>query len=219
MYRLMTLFFCCTIISMGCRKNSDRNFAARLFETKLKQASQNANRLMETKRAKLGRVGEAMTSSEEVAHFMTEEEANQIVQPLIEPGAQFLQSYYEINIYEYLPLGSPKVAQIGALAMRLKQLEDEGKSIDTSVASYWFVPPVEMVSQANGEILTNATNPSIFDCAMDALGIPAGLLMGAAKNYTRAALIKAAKKLATRTLGWIGVGIAIYEFGDCMNWW
>jgi len=43
--------------------------------------------------------------------------------------------------------------------------------------------------------------------------------VGSAKSLTRAALIKAAKKLATRTLGWVGVGIAVYEFGDCMNWW
>ncbi|HYJ37523.1 MAG TPA: hypothetical protein VEV87_02860, partial [Chitinophagaceae bacterium] len=122
-------------------------------------------------------------------------------------------------IYEHLPAGSPKIAQIGALAMRLKQLEDQGQSIDTSQVNLWFLPPIEMVSQANGEILTNAQNPSIFDCAMDALGIPAGLLIGSAKELSRTALIKAAKKLATRTLGWIGVGIAIYEFGDCMNWW
>jgi len=218
MYRLITLFICCTLMIMGCRKNSDGKFAAKLFETKLKQACQEANRLMEIKRAKSGRVGEAMTTEDYVG-FMNEIEADQIVQPLIEPSAQFLQSYYEINIYEYLPVGSPKIAQIGALAMRLQQLEDQGQSIDTSAAAYWFVPPVEMVSQANGEMLTNAANPSIFDCALDALGIPAGILLGAAKSYTRAALIKAARKLATRTLGWIGVGIAIYEFGDCMNWW
>ena len=218
MYRLITLFFCCTVISMGCRKNQDGNFTARLFEAKLKEASKNANRLMESKRARLGKVGEAMTTSE-VASFMTEEEATQLAQPLIEPSVAFLQGYYDINIYEYLPVGSPKIAQIGALAMRLKQLEDQGQTIDTSQSNFWFVPPIEIVSQANGEILSNAQNPSIFDCAMDALGIPAGLLVGSLKEYTRAAIIKAAKKLATRTLGWIGVGIAIYEFGDCMNWW
>jgi hypothetical protein len=203
---------------MGCRKNTDGNLSAKLFEAKLRQACQQADRLLEQKRAKMGRVGEAMTTPE-VAGFMTEAEANQIVQPLIDPSVQFLQSYYEINIYEYLPAGSPKIAQIGAFAMRLKQLEDQGKSIDTSSYNYWFVPPVEMVSQANGEILTNAQNPSVFDCAMDALGIPAGLLIGSAKDLSKAALIKAARKLATRFIGWIGVGIAIYEFGDCMNWW
>jgi hypothetical protein len=203
---------------MGCRKNTDGNLSAKLFEAKLRQACQQADRLLEQKRAKMGRVGEDMTTPE-VAGFMTEAEANQIVQPLIDPSVQFLQSYYEINIYEYLPAGSPKIAQIGAFAMRLKQLEDQGKSIDTSSYNYWFVPPVEMVSQANGEILTNAQNPSVFDCAMDALGIPAGLLIGSAKDLSKAALIKAARKLATRFIGWIGVGIAIYEFGDCMNWW
>lgn len=60
---------------------------------------------------------------------------------------------------------------------------------------------------------------SIFDCAMDALGIPAGLILGTAEGTSTAALIKAARKLASRTLGWIGAGIAVYEFGDCMEWW
>lgn len=65
---------------------------------------------------------------------------------------------------------------------------------------------------------TNAKQ-SIFDCAMDALGIPAGLILGTANGTSTAALLKAARKLASRTLGWIGAGIAVYEFGDCMEWW
>ncbi|NCP53328.1 MAG: hypothetical protein GW817_13880 [Flavobacteriales bacterium] len=65
----------------------------------------------------------------------------------------------------------------------------------------------------------NNTANSVVDCAMDALGIPAGLIVGSAKNLGRKALLKAARKLATRMLGWVGAGIAVYEFGDCMEWW
>ncbi len=218
MYRLITLFFCIAVLSMGCRKNSEGKLSANVLEAKLKQASQSANRLMENKRVKLGRVGEVMTTFENTG-FMTEAEATQIVQPLIDPSASFLQSYYEINIYAYFPAGDPRIAQIGAMATRLKQLEDQGQSIDTSQGNTWFLPPAEIVSQANGELLTNAANPSVFDCAMEALGIPAGLIMGSAKSFSRAALIKAAKKLLFRTVGWIGAAVMIYDFGDCMEWW
>ena len=173
---------------------------------------------MEDKRAKSGKAGEVMTAGE-TASFMNENDAIQIVQPMIEPSAEFLQSNYDINIYEYFPAGSPKIAQIGALALRLNQFEQMGQTIDTTNAEQWFMPPLEMISQANGEILNNATRPSIVDCALDALGIPAALIVGSAKNLTRVALLKAAKKLVARTIGWIGAAIAIYDFGDCMEWW
>ena len=219
MYRLITLFFCLSVCSMGCKKDNDGKLSADVLESKLKQACKKANLIMDGKRPKSGRIGEAMVTSETLS-FMTETEATQIVQPLISPSASFLQSYYEINIYEYFPAGDPRIAQIGAMATRLKQLEDQGQSIDTSQGNSWFVPPIEIVSQANGELLTNATAPpSIIDCALDALGIPAGLLIGSAKSLSKAALIKAAKKLATRLVGWIGAAIAIYDFGDCMEWW
>lgn len=218
MYRLITLIFCIAVFSMGCRKNSDGKLSANVLEAKLKQASQSANRLMQNKHVRLGRGVEAMTTFENTG-FMTEEEATQIVQPLINPSASFLQSYYEINIYEYFPAGDPRIAQIGAMATRLKQLEDQGQSIDTSQGNAWFLPPVEVISQANGELLTNATQPSVLDCAMEALGIPVALIMGSAKSFSRAALIKAAKKLLFRTVGWIGAAVMIYDFGDCMEWW
>ena len=59
---------------------------------------------------------------------------------------------------------------------------------------------------------------SIVDCAMEALGVPSELILGGAKNLTTKAILKAAKKLATRTVGWLGAAVAVYEFGDCMNY-
>ena len=216
MNRLITLLFFFAVLSSGCKKGNEP-MTAKLYESKLKEASQKANRLMQQKHVKSGKIGEAMTT-EQTASFMTESEAVQIIQPLIEPSAAFLQSNYDINIYNYLPPGSPKIAQIGALAMRLNQLEMQGKSIDTSAFENWFVPQVELVSQANGEILSYA-QPTIVDCALDALGIPAALIVGSAKNLTRAALLKAASKLVSRTIGWISAAIAVYDFGSCMEWW
>jgi hypothetical protein len=216
MYRLIALLFFFAALSSGCKKGNEP-MTAKLYESKLKEASQKAYRLIQEKHVKSGKIGEAMTA-EETASFMTESEAVQIIQPLIEPSAAFLQSNYDINIYNYLPAGSPKIAQIGALAMRLHQLEMQGKSIDTSASEYWFVPQVELVSQAHGEILSYA-QPTLADCALDALGIPASLLVGSAQNITRAALLKAATRLALRLIGWIGAAIAVYDFGSCMDWW
>lgn len=87
-------------------------------------------------------------------------------------------------------------------------------------------------SDANSIILSimvlDATNEStqsrsqLVNCALQALGIPAGMIMGSieggAAAVTGKAILKAAKKIATRTLGWIGAGIAIVEFASCMDY-
>ena len=182
-------------------------------------AAKKANHFMLEKQARKEKNAEMMITAETVA-ILTEPEAIQIVQPLIQPSASFLQDYYDINIYQYFPVGSPEIARLGALGLRFKQLEDQGKAVDTSQMNSWFNDYAVQPNSENIEILSNmAPDPSIFDCAMDALGIPAALIVGSAKSISRAALIKAATKLASRTLGWISLGIAIYEFGDCMNWW
>jgi hypothetical protein len=213
-----TFFFLLFAISLlGCRKSTDNKVTAAVFESKFKQASRNIHLLMENKRALQGSQKDAL-SIVQSASLVTDDEASGYVQPLLEPSADFLKSYYDINIYEFFPAGSPNIAKLGAIALRFKQIEEQGKVVDTSQIDGWFDTPV-LVSQANGELLTNMAQVGVADCALDALGIPAGLLVGSAKSLSRAALLKAAKKLLSRTVGWIGVAIAIYEFGDCMDWW
>jgi hypothetical protein len=203
---------------MGCRKDSDSNITASLFEAKMKKTSTNIHQLLEEKRIRYGKDREVMTTADQES-FMNESEATQMVQPLIDPSASFLQSYYNINIYEYFPAGSPNIARLGAIALRFKQMEEQGLAVDTNQVDSWFPSAPELVSQANGELLTNVAEASVVECALEALGIPAALIVGSAKSLSRAALLKAARKLLTRTVGWIGVAIMIYDFGDCMNWW
>jgi hypothetical protein len=217
MWRFTFFFFLFAISIVGCRKNSDTKITAAVFESKFKQASRNIHLLLENKRAHQGSQKDLLSVVQNES-LMTETEATGYVQPLLEPSADFLKSYYDINIHEFFPPGSPNIAKLGAIALRFKQIEEQGKMVDTSQIDGWFDTPI-LVSQANGEVLTNIAQASVVDCALDALGIPAGLLVGSAKSLSRAALLKAARKLLTRTVGWIGVGIAIYEFGDCMNWW
>jgi hypothetical protein len=160
---------------------------------------------------------------------LTDAEALSVVQPLIEPSASYLSSEYNINVYADLAPGDPGIAQLGALALKLTQLEMQNKSLNPVDVDNWNVggtpiQPIEAMSigsNPGGPELMGfaASEPSILDCALDALGIPAGMIVGAAKDTSRKALLKAAKKLATRTLGIIGAAIAIYEFGDCMDWW
>ncbi|MBK7098677.1 MAG: hypothetical protein IPH58_10395 [Sphingobacteriales bacterium] len=43
-----------------------------------------------------------------------------------------------------------------------------------------------------------------------------GLILGSAKDLSIKAILKAASKLAKRTLGWIGAAYAIYDLSTCL---
>jgi hypothetical protein len=121
----------------------------------------------------------------------------------------------EMIIEEFGSLTNPEIIPTALAVTRIT---------DETEAGYWVIDVETGFCYSTG----NYYNPngqrgpgdSIVDCAMEALGVPASLIVGAAEgSLTREALLKAARKLAKRTLGWIGVAIAVYEFGDCMGWW
>ena len=65
-----------------------------------------------------------------------------------------------------------------------------------------------------------------YDCALRSLGIEAliklfdsGISSAAKSTIKKKALRKMVVKVASRTLGVIGAAIAVYEFGDCMDWY
>lgn len=61
----------------------------------------------------------------------------------------------------------------------------------------------------------------VVHCALEAIGINAigELINNGIKNMPKSAVKKVLKKVATRYLGYVGAAIAVYEFGDCMDWW
>jgi len=65
------------------------------------------------------------------------------------------------------------------------------------------------------------TKSQVFDCALMAVGITAigDLISSGINGMSKSAVKKVLKKVAVRYTGWVGAGIALYEFGDCMFWW
>lgn len=114
-------------------------------------------------------------------------------------------------------LDNPNIILTALAAIRIEEQSQLGYHVVDFETGYNYSTD-SYVSLNDMNITANRAN-SVVDCAMDALGIPAGLIVGSAKNTGRKALLKAARKLATRMLGWVGAGIAVYEFGDCMEWW
>ncbi|MEP1487852.1 MAG: hypothetical protein ABJK28_05455 [Algibacter sp.] len=64
---------------------------------------------------------------------------------------------------------------------------------------------------------------STYDCVLRSVGIDAviELINGRALGgkLAKDLLKKAIRKVAMRTLGWVGAAIAVFEFGRCMDWW
>lgn len=69
--------------------------------------------------------------------------------------------------------------------------------------------------------LNASSDKDLYDCALRSIGIDAviELAKGGFKKASKALIKKAIKKVIVRSLGYIGVAWAVYEFGDCMEWY
>ncbi len=146
----------------------------------------------------------SLTFSDEI-----EVKAKKELTPIIENGLNVLYSYglTDKDILEnFESLEDPKIALLALAIVSVESTEETHACLNSFLVNNSFA-----AQQGQG-------SPSIGSCAMDALGIPASLLMGTAKGTSAKAIMKAAGKLAGRTIGYIGLAIAIYDFADCMNY-
>lgn len=136
------------------------------------------------------------------------EDAEAIIQPLMEESRQLIESY-DINILaEFGSYDNPDIVS-GALSIyRLEMLVASGATLE----------------QINAELdaqNTYTSNGDLFDCALQAAGVTILIELGngGARYLSKQLAVKAIKKVAARVLGPIGAAWAAYEFGECMGWW
>lgn len=121
-------------------------------------------------------------------------------------------------ISEFGSLDHPSIILAGMGILRIETAANEGiELVDTDGVS---LLTGEMYNSS--KTLNIATQKSeVFDCAMQALGITAlgELISNGVNGMSGGAARKFLKRVLVRYMGWVGAGIAVYEFGDCMNWW
>jgi hypothetical protein len=142
------------------------------------------------------------------APTFSEEEAEEIIDPLMEESRQLIQSY-GINIMEEFGSNDNPSIVSGALSIyRLEMLVASGASL-------------EQINRELDAQNSYTTNSDLFDCALEAAGITILIELGnrGATYLSKQLAIKAIKKVAARVLGPIGAAWAAYEFGECMGWW
>ena len=129
------------------------------------------------------------------------------VMPIV-TGAKDLLLVYGISEIDLINVfgdsNSPKIALLGLLTLKIEMTLHENQS-SVSMNSFFF------------NSLYAQSTLQVIDCALSALGLPAGLVLGSAKNLGRKAILKAAAKLAGRLVGWVGMAIAAYQFVRCLN--
>ncbi len=138
-----------------------------------------------------------------------EAEARQTMTPLVE-GTKELLKLYGITesdfSEEFTNTNDPRIALIGIAILADKK--DKNKQ---TVMNF-----TNMFGQT-------AYAQNWYDCALRSAGIDAIIEIFNKKaigsKIAKKMLKKAIKKVATRTLGWIGAAIAVYEFGYCMGWY
>ena len=154
-----------------------------------------------------------------VLESMDEYELKPILEPIIFSGVELLRSYgltdQEI-INEFGSLTSPDISRAALAISQFESLANDGYTIE-GFDHTDFVFSSLFVSQAFAS--------DVYDCALQAAGVKvlvelaeAGLGEGV-KKLGKKGVQKLVRKVASRTLGWVGAGVAAYEFGDCMGWW
>ncbi len=125
-----------------------------------------------------------------------------IIEPLIEASKELFSIYgvNENDFKEEFNSNDPRIAILGFALLTAKR---KNNSLAMNLSELF---------------ITNLHAQDTFDCAIRAVGIDAVIELFNGK-VTKAIAKKAIKKIASRTLGWIGAAWAAYEFGDCMGWY
>ncbi len=177
--------------------------------------------LVRTATPEIRRLGEeypymldAKMGEENQKDMILERETRRILSPLVH-GTKDLLSLYGVDEYylrkEFGNADDPRIALVGLMIL-VAERQDRGE------VAVNFARAFGTLSFAQDETTLSEANKDWVDCLIIAVGIDAAVefLKG---NVTETIAKKAIRKIATRTLGWVGAAIAVYEFGSCMGWY
>jgi len=205
-FLLINIFLILGVLFTSCNKNETLPREDISFEEMVNIYTQAANNIKEI----IGS-NESGIQLAAVSHILSEQQAIEIIEPLTISTASYLKSKYDIDVYDYFYPGDPEISQIGAFTLRVEAAAAEGLIIDEDLFNIWLNEAIQTSSAI--------TRSQWIDCALDALGIPAGMVMGyVAGDATKTTILKAIGKLATKTLGIIGAALALISFTSCMGW-
>jgi hypothetical protein len=129
-----------------------------------------------------------------------EEEMKEILLPLVECGNKLIDDIRK----EY---------ELDNSLLTLEEINSINLMTDEQIASFAFVLSASQISNISN------TKVDYVACIGAALGLDVihGLLTNTAQLATVQGATRLLKVLAKRYIGWIGVGVAVYSFLDCID--
>ncbi|MCF8320679.1 MAG: hypothetical protein K9I35_05675 [Flavobacterium sp.] len=109
-------------------------------------------------------------------------------------------------------LGALAVSGVELQASRGIELIDPVDNTSLFSGSPWIAPASKSTSTIQNDV---------FDCLLIAVGVTAiqQFIQNGISGMSKSAIRKLLKKVSAKYLGAIGAAVAVYEFGDCMEWW
>lgn len=180
------------------------------FESQVRSATPEIRRLGEEFPYML----DAKTQDETQKDMILEMETRRVLSPLVHETRQLLRLYQVDERYLRKEFGSPDDPRIALVGLMILVAERQEKS----EVALNFARAFGTLGYAQDETTLSEASKDWVDCLIVAVGIDAAVefLKG---NVTETIAKKAIRKIASRTLGWVGAAIAVYEFGSCMGWY
>jgi len=212
MFAILTiklLLFGAVFLNQACQKddiknlwsNSNKEATLRNFGHVLKQASLKSQTSIENE-------GDLLLSNSKSTSNVSskiERSMKKELFPLVKISKELFKVYdiQESDISEeFEDLDDPRIALVG-LMIYAAETKNNG-------LSFGFInllaSPIYAINKQ-------------WECVMEALGLPGGMIAGGMKKMTVKAMLKSVAKLAGRALGWVGLAWAVADYTSCMGYW
>ena len=208
-FTIKLLFFGIMLLNQSCQNDDNNNLlldsekevALKRFEKVIIETKPKIQNIIEKKRFLLANKSTNLRE----AQAKTEEETKLELISLVTNSKELFKLYDvdESDISEeFDDTDDPRIALVGLMIFAA---ETKNKEVALNFASLLATPTYAMNKQ--------------WDCIMEAIGIPVGMIAGGMKKMTVKAMLKAAGRMAGRALGWVGLAWAVADYTSCMGYW
>lgn len=166
--------------------------------------------------------GQTRTAEE----LISEEEAKVLLAPFVEDGkyirSQLLESIgnkaIEVSHGESLQLSEMTEEQLAGLSFAVSNLNNPNVMLDL----FNEIEIYNIGTLDNGKMTTSYTKAELWDCLTFTLGFSTvgslySYFTGTAGLMTARTAWELATAFGSRTFGWVGLVIAVYEYTDCLR--
>lgn len=207
-FTIKLLFFGIMFINQSCQNDDNNNL---FLDSEKEVALKNFERVLIEKTPKIQNIVEKQrlllankTTNFKKVQAKTEEEIKQELIELVTNSKELFKLYEvgESDISEeFDDLNDPRIALVG---LAVFAAETKNKEVALNFSNLLATP-----TYANQQ----------WECIMEAIGLPGGMIAGGMKKMTIKAMLKSAAKLAGRALGWVGLAWAVADYTSCMGYW